>query len=54
MDVAKTAVFITTWTAVTVCSAMREVAKTAQRLRLNGTAAKKRLDILTKERKVMK
>jgi len=54
MDVAKTAVFITTWTAVTVSSGMREVAKKAQRLRLNGTAAKKRLDILTKEREVRK
>ena len=50
MGLAETAVFITTWTAVTVRSGMHEVAKTAQRLRLNGTAAKKRLDVLTKGR----
>ena len=50
MGLAETAVFIATWTAVTVRAGMHEVTKAAQRLRLNGTAAKKRLDVLTKGR----
>jgi hypothetical protein len=49
MDIAKAAVFIASWTAVTVGAGMREVTKTAQRWRLSGTAAKKRLDVFIRK-----